>query len=165
MNDGQLRHDILDLLKSNARLPAEAIAERLATSPQKVERMIAEMEADGTIIGYCALVNDEFTGEKDVRAIIEVQVHPERDGGFDRIANTIGKFPEVHSVFLVSGQYDLRLEVVGETLQDVASFVASRLATIEGIRSTATHFLLKKYKVAGFRSEKDEEYERLKVTP
>ena len=165
MNDGELKHQLIDLLKGNARLSAEQIADRLATSPQKVEKLIQEMEADGTIIGYCAVINEDFDGGDDVRAIIEVQVEPERDGGFDRVARTICKFDEVQSVYLVSGQYDLRLEVVGETLQEVAAFVASRLAPIEGIRATATHFLLKKYKVAGFRSEKDEDYERLKVSP
>jgi len=165
MNESELRKQIIGLLKSNARMPVGEIADRLGVTEKTIARLIEEMEKDSTIVGYYALVNEEFNGENDVRAIIEVQVQPERDGGFDRAARTICKFREVRSVYLVSGQYDLRLEVVGDSLQEVASFVASRLAPIEGIKSTATHFLLKKYKEAGFRSEKDEDYERLKVSP
>lgn len=156
---------ILKLLEDNARMPAAEIADRLNLAPKQVEEIIHALEAAGAILGYHALITADFQGESGVRAIIEVEVQPERDGGFDHVAKTISKFEEVVSVFLVSGRYDLRLEVIGETLQEVASFVASKLAPLDGVQATATHFMLKKYKDAGFILEKDEEYERLKITP
>ncbi len=165
MNKLELRKKIITLLQSDARMSETEIAERLQSDTATVTAIIKELEEEAAIIGYHALVNDELTGNGDVRALIEVQVLPERDGGFDRVAKTIGRFSEVRSVYLVSGQYDLRVEVVGTTLQQVALFVASRLAPIEGVQATATHFILKKYKEAGFTVERDENYERLKVSP
>ena len=161
----EIQQKILRLLEENARISTDEIADRLQLTANQAAEIIKAMEDEGKILGYHALVDSEFLGEAGVRAIIEVEVQPERDGGFDRVAKAVSKFDEVVSVFLVSGRYDLRLEVVGETLQEVASFVASKLAPLEGVRATATHFLLKKYKDAGFVLEKDEEYERLKVTP
>jgi DNA-binding Lrp family transcriptional regulator len=165
MDIADTKRKILHLLQSNARTSNREIGDRLQMSETDVARLIAEMEQDCTIMGYHALVNQEALHDAPVRAIIEVEVQPERDGGFDRIARMVGRFAEVTDVYLVSGRYDLRLEVVGDSLQEVAFFVASKLAPLEGIRGTATHFLLKKYKEAGFALEKDEEYERLKVTP
>ena len=161
----EIQQKILRLLEENARISTDEIADRLQLTANQAAGIIKAMEDEGKILGYHALVDSEFLGEAGVRAIIEVEVQPERDGGFDRVAKAVSKFDEVVSVFLVSGRYELRLEVVGETLQEVASFVASKLAPLEGVRATATHFLLKKYKDAGFVLEKDEEYERLKVTP
>ena len=160
-----LKREILKLLRQNARISAREIADRLAVPVADVESRISAMEQDGTIMGYYALVNEEKLAEAKVNAIIEVQVQPERDSGFDRVATTISRFPEVRAVFLASGGYDLLVEVVGESLQDVAFFVASKLACIEGVKGTATHFLLKKYKEAGFVLHEDEKYERLKVVP
>ena len=94
-----------------------------------------------------------------------MSIEPERDTGFDRIAKNISKFSEVSDVMLVSGNFDLQLIVVGEDLNDIADFVSRKLSTLDGIRSTRTHFMLKKYKESGFQLEDDEEYERLKVTP
>ncbi len=165
MTNEDLKKAVIGLLQKNARIGESEIADRLRSDPETVARLIREMEGDGTIIGYHALVNDELAGNGEVRALIEVQVLPERDGGFDRVARAIGRFREVRSVYLVSGQYDLRVEVTGETLQQVALFVASRLAPIDGVQATATHFMLKKYKESGFSVEKDEDYERLKVSP
>jgi DNA-binding Lrp family transcriptional regulator len=165
MNSSEQKRRIAALLHENARMADQEIADRLAIPQPEVTKLIAEMENDGTIMGYHALVDPEaFTGNP-VRAIIEVEVQPERDGGFDRVARAVSRFAEVESVYLVSGRYDLRLEVVGDSLQEVAFFVASKLAPMEGIRATATHFLLKKYKEVGFLLEKDEGYERLKITP
>ncbi len=161
----ELRRKIIKLLQQNARLNNEEIAERLQSDPQTVAELIAELEDEKIIIGYHALINDELSGNGEVKALIEVQVLPERDGGFDRVARAISRFNEVRSVYLVSGQYDLRVEVEGESLQQLAFFVSSRLAPIEGVQSTATHFLLKKYKDSGFTVEKDEDYERLKISP
>ncbi len=160
----KLQKDILTLLRRNARVSNQEIADRLNSKVEKVAASIKNMEHQGLILGYAAIVAEEAETDK-VRAIIEVQVQPERDAGFDNIARTLGKFPEVVAVHLVSGSYDLRLEVVGNSLQDVASFVAGRLACQDGVKSTATLFLLKKYKEAGIEFEKEEEYERLNITP
>ncbi|MBT3375419.1 MAG: Lrp/AsnC family transcriptional regulator [Lentisphaerae bacterium] len=165
MDKPEMREEVLSLLEQNARMPNAEIADRLAVPEQAIADVITEMEADGTIIGYYALVNEQSLDESAVRAIIEVEVQPQRDGGFDPIAQRVSKFSEVRTVHLVSGRYDLRLEVVGSSLHEVASFVASKLAPLEGVKSTVTHFLLKKYKEAGFRLQEDESYERLKITP
>lgn len=164
MDGTEKRKKILALLVGNARMDRQEIADRLQLTPAEVQECIAEMEADRTIMGYSVVVH-EADSNSEVRAIIEVEVQPERDGGFDKVAHRISKFSEVHSVYLVSGRYDLRLEVVGDSLQDIASFVASKLASQDGVKSTATHFLLKKYKEAGFLLDEDETYERLKVAP
>ncbi len=165
MTNLELKKKIIALLQRNARMSDVEIAERLLSETDTVAGAIKELENEGAIIGYHALVNEEIAGGDEVRALIEVQVLPDRDGGFDRVARVISRFSEVRSVYLVSGQYDLRVEVVGETLQQVALFVASRLAPIDGVQATATHFLLKKYKESGFAAERDEVYERLKISP
>ena len=156
------RERILALLKRDARISVEELAARLAVAPSKIEKAIEELESDGTIVGYAAIVGDDQ--EKSTRAIIEVQIQPERDAGFDNIAERICKFDEVVSAYLVSGRYDLHLEVVGNSLQEVAHFVASKLSTQPGVTSCATLFLLKKYKESGIEFSKEEDYERLKIT-
>ncbi len=156
---------IVQLLKDNARIGNDEIAERLEMDTQQVTSLIKEMEEERTILGYNTLVNEENLGQEPVHAIIEVEVAPERDSGFDRVARLISGFPEVRTLHLLSGTYDLSLEVTGRSLQEVAFFVASKLSLIEGVRSTRTHFLLKKYKEAGFVFHEEEEYERLKVAP
>lgn len=153
---------ILALLKRNARISSQEIADRLGMSVAKVDSTIAALEADGIVRGYTTLVNTD--AENAIRAIIEVQIQPERDAGFDNIARHICNFDEVVSAYLVSGRYDLHLEVVGKSLQDVAHFVASKLSTQPGVKSCATLFLLKKYKEAGIELEKEESNDRLKVT-
>jgi len=165
MASDKLKKQILQLLHDNARISNQEIADRLNITPEQAEEIIDNLEKDNLVMGYRALVNTEFLKENEVRAIIEVEVQPERDGGFDRVAKLMSKFDNVVSVFLVSGRYDVRLEVVGDSLEEVASFVSSKLAPMTGIKATATHFLLKKYKDAGVILEKDEEYERLKVSP
>ncbi len=157
-----LKERILALLKRNARISAQEIADRLNLTAAKANELIAQLESDGVIRGYTALVNTDL--ESETRAIIEVQIQPERDAGFDNIAERICKFDEVVSAFLVSGRYDLHLEVVGKSLQDVARFVSSKLSTQPGVKSCATLFLLKKYKESGIELHKEEGYERLKIT-
>jgi DNA-binding Lrp family transcriptional regulator len=161
----ELKQDILRLLRHNARIPDAEIADRLGTEPEEVKALIAELEADRQVLGYSAVIADGALPDGEVSAIIEVEVQPTRDGGFDRIAENLSRFPEVRSVYLVSGRYDLRLGVVGSSLQDVAHFVASKLASQPGVRATATHFMLKTYKDAGIQFEQEENYERLKVVP
>ncbi len=160
-----MEKDILRLLSENGRITAAEIAERLDKSEDKIKNIIEKLESEGIIKGYKAIIGESDLPGNMVRAIIEVRIRPERDGGFNHIAERIGKFNEVVSLYLVSGGYDLQLEVQGDTLQDVAEFVSSKLATIDGVISTATHFLLKKYKESGLILHNEEEYERLKVTP
>jgi len=159
-----LRNKVLALLKKNARMPLQEMADRLQSTPEAIQSIITELEKENLILGYTAIVNDtEATDE--VRAIIEVQVTPERDAGFDNVALRLAQFPEVTAMFLVSGKYDLRLEVVGKSLQDVASFVSGKLACQDGVKSTATYFMLKKYKECGICFTKEEKNERLKIVP
>jgi DNA-binding Lrp family transcriptional regulator len=165
MNPTDFTKSILRLLRQNGRMSAAEMADRLEATPAAVEDAIARMERDGVIMGYSVVVDEDKMTNGEVRAIIEVEVQPERDGGFDHVAMAIARFPEVHSVYLVSGRYDLRLEVVGQSLQDVARFVASKLASQDGVKATATHFILKKYKEAGVELREDVPYERLKVVP
>ncbi len=155
---------VLSLLQKNARLSAEQVAERLMLDPDDVRTIIEEGERDNTIHGYYALIDPEVMAPQ-VRAMIEVKVRPERDEGFDRIARKISRFPEVTDVTLISGGYDLALVVVGETLSQVADFVSTKLAPLDGVLEHSTQFVLQKYKEAGFQLQKEEQYERLSVSP
>jgi DNA-binding Lrp family transcriptional regulator len=137
----------------------------LNVTPAEVERRIKQYEDDKVILGYKAVINDDKVDTDLVKAVIEVKVQPEREGGFDRIAKRIAKFDEVTSLFLMSGGYDLLIFVEGHNLREVAQFVAEKLATLEGVSSTATHFMLKTYKEQGVLMEGGEEFERLKVSP
>jgi DNA-binding Lrp family transcriptional regulator len=157
--------EILELLERNDRLTAAEIAIMLGMSEEEVKAKIAELEADKVIINYRAMVNWERAGVEKVNALIEVKVIPQRDVGFDEIAERIYSFPEVKSVFLMSGAYDLMVLVEGTTMKEVALFVSQKLATIYNVQSTATHFVLKKYKLEGVIMDGKEDVERLVVTP
>lgn len=165
MLNPEFKKNLLRLLAENARRPLEDMADRLETTPGKVADAITELEEANEIVGYCALIDESVLPEAAVKAIIEIKIRPEREGGFDRIARRLSKFPQVTSLYLMSGGFDLMAEVRGATLNDVAMFVSSKLATIDGVLSTATHFLLKKYKEAGKLYEEEETNERLQVTP
>jgi DNA-binding Lrp family transcriptional regulator len=140
--------EILDLLQNDARLTAEDIAAMTKKSVQEVQAIIAQMEKDGVILKYSAIVNQEKNpAEKDsVRAVIEIQVTPEREHGFDALAERIYRFPQVKSLHLMSGGYDLQVIIEGRTLKEVAFFVSEKLSTLNGVKSTKTHFVLKTYK-------------------
>ena len=156
---------LLKLLEEHAlRTPAD-LAKMLDISPQEVERRVKQYETDKVILGYKAVINDDKVDTDLVKAVIEVKVQPEREGGFDRIASRLAKFDEVTSLFLMSGGYDLLIFVEGRSLREVAQFVAEKLATLEGVTSTATHFMLKTYKEQGVLMENSEEFERLKISP
>ena len=156
--------DILQILEQDAHTTVEQIAERTGLSKRRVSRIIAELEAAGVIRKYKAVVNWERTGRERVYAFIEVRVTPERGRGFDAVAERILRFPEVHSLYLMSGAYDLHVVAEGGNMRDVALFVAEKLATIEGVQSTATHFVLRRYKVDGDVLEQPERAERLPIT-
>lgn len=157
--------ELLKLLKKNALETPENLARMLNLSVDQVKAKIADYEASGVIRGYQAVVNHDQLELNIVTAVIEVKVTPEREGGFNHIAQRISKFNEVQSLYLMSGAFDLLLFVSGKTLKEVAFFVSDKLATIPGVLSTATHFMLKTYKDHGVLMESQDEYERLKVSP
>ncbi len=150
---------ILQLLEDDCRLTAEQLAVMCGRTVEDVKATIARLEAEGVILGYKALIDWDKTDREYVDAVIELKIAPQRDRGFDRFAEKIYNYPEVQSVHLMSGGYDLMLIIEGKTMKEVAYFVSYKLAPLEGVVSTATHFVLKKYKDKGViykPSEKDE---------
>lgn len=156
---------LLDLLRSKARLTSQEIADRLGLAAAEVESRMMELEKSGVVLGYQAVVNQEEVENERVSALIEVKVTPEKGGGFDKMAKRISKFDHVTSCYLMSGGYDLMVVVSGKDLRAVAQFVSSKLSSMEGVLSTATHFRLKTYKENNFLYEQDSESDRLSVTP
>ena len=158
-------NEIAELLQKDARLTPEDIASMLNKTVAEVREKIRQMEDDGTIIKYCAVINEEkLQKQKDkVVAFIEIQVQPEREKGFDALAERIYQFPQVTSLYLMSGRYDLLAVVEGDNLKDVAFFVSDKLSTLDNVKSTTTHFLLKKYKENGTMLFKQSKLERLNV--
>ena len=144
-----MKETILRLLENNARMSAKDIANELNIKEKEVIRLIGELEADKVICGYNAIINWDKITEEKCNAIIEVKVIPQRGTGFDRIASRISRFDEVDSIYLMSGGYDFMVVVNGKSMKEVSSFVFNKLATIDYIQSTATHFVLKKYKDHG----------------
>ncbi len=157
--------ELLKILQANALESRDTIARMLDVSRAEVERRIAEYEKTGVIRGYQALLNEDKLDLDRVTAVIEVKVTPQREGGFDTIAQRISRFPEVKSAYLMSGTYDLLLFVEGRTLREVAGFVSERLSPLEGVLSTSTHFMLKTYKRLGVMMHQDTSDERLSVSP
>ena len=160
-----MENRILALLSENARMSLAEMAARLETTPEAVREAIQSLEKRGVIRGYKVILNESELDSDKVKALIEVKVTPKREGGFDQVAQRIARCPEVTDLYLVSGSFDLLLTVEGRSLQEVAMFVSAKLSTIEGVLSTSTGFLLKKYKESGRIMQNDEEYERLKVCP
>ena len=144
-----MKERILSYLEKNARIPHEDIATMLGISVDEVKKIVAECEADGTILNYSTVIDWEKAGKSSVTALIELKTIPQRDKGFDSVAERICNFPEVKSVCLMSGGFDLAITVECSNMRDVAFFVAEKLATIEGVTATATHFELQKYKENG----------------
>ncbi|MCZ7591790.1 MAG: Lrp/AsnC family transcriptional regulator [Kiritimatiellae bacterium] len=157
--------ELLHLLQRNARETLENLAKILDSSAEDVRARIVEYERLGVIRGYQAIVNEECAEADKVIAVIEVKVTPEREHGFNQIADCISKFSEVQSLFLMSGAFDLLLFVTGSDMKAVARFVSEKLATIRGVVSTSTHFMLKTYKDHGLLMEAPHAVERLKVSP
>ena len=157
---------IVKLMLEGNSLNTAQMAQLLQMSEADVERQLAELKQQGVLLGFRPVLNlaNEETGV--VRAVIEVRITPERGGGFNRLAERIGRFDEVESCYLMSGGYDLLVFVNGSSLQRVAAFVSEKLSTLEGVLSTATHFMLRSYKEHGFlMAVKAEDPERLKVSP
>ena len=140
---------ILKLIESNALLTSEELAVICGCTEDEIKARIAEYESNGTIVGYKTLIDWDKTDREYVSATIELKVSPQRDRGFDHIAEKICLYPEVQSVQLMSGSYDLQVLIEGKTLREVSNFVFNKLAPMDGVISTATHFVLRKYKDKG----------------
>jgi DNA-binding Lrp family transcriptional regulator len=158
-----LEKDILNILAEDARMSAKKIAAMLSVEEEQVKNCIAAMEKNGVLVKYTAIVNSEKADDSLVEALIEVKVSPKKKEGFDGIAKQIAAFPEVKAVYLMSGAYDLAVFIEDATLQKVARFVSERISTFDGVMSTATHFILKKYKIEGVMTEKEDADYRLSV--
>ena len=156
---------LLKLLRENAAITPAQLSKMLDLSEAEVAAKIKRYEKDQVILGYRTVLNEEKLGVDLVRAVIEVKITPERGGGFDRLAERIAKYTEVYSCYLMSGGYDLLVVVEGSNLREVATFVSEKLATIQGEISTATHFMLKPYKEQGLLMAREQNEERLAVTP
>lgn len=160
-----MREQILSVIEKNSRIDTNELAIRLGTTEAAIVEEMAAMEKEGIICGYHTMINWEKTSEEKVTALIEVRVTPQRGQGFDNIAERIYKYPEVKSVYLISGGYDLLVTLEGKTLKEVSSFVSDKLSTLETVLSTATHFILKKYKDHGTIMTNKSEDERMMITP
>ncbi|MCX8130392.1 MAG: Lrp/AsnC family transcriptional regulator [Clostridia bacterium] len=152
--------EILEVLEKNSRLSEEQIAVMLNKTVEEVRAAIKKLEEDNIILGYNTMVNWERTSKETVTALIEVKVTPQRGEGFDKVAERIYRFPEVNACYLMSGGFDLTVIVEGKTMKEVALFVAEKLAPLESVLSTATHFVLKKYKDKGTIFEEKRKDER-----
>ena len=151
---------LVQILADNARLTSQQLAAMTGSTPQEVEKRLAALQSEGVIRGYKAVVDWDKAGRDFCTARIELKVTPKSGMGFDEIASTIAQFDEVESVELMSGGYDLGLTVTGKSLQDVAIFVAQRLAPLDSVVSTATHFVLRSYKQGGIMTCGQEQDER-----
>ena len=156
---------LLDLLRQNARLSNAEMAAMLGETEENVKNEIARLEHEGIIMGYSAIINEEKVDDTGVTAIIEIKITPIKDRGFDDLAHTIMTYEEVDSVFLMSGSYDLSVTISGTSLRNVALFVSERLAVLDGVLSTTTHFILRRYKEKNHVFREDDFDERSMVSP
>lgn len=150
----KMKKDILSLLEQDARFSPKKLAQMTSYPEDEIVKVISQMENDGVIVGYTTVVNTDLIDGDSVQAQIEVKVTPVKSKGFDAIAEEIVKFPEVDSVTLMSGGYDLSVIIKGRNLKEIAQFVSERLSTLDNVISTTTHFILKKYKLDGMIFEK-----------
>ncbi len=160
-----MREELLAIIEKNSRMGLRELAILLGVEEVQVANELAAMEAEGIICGYHTLIDWEKTSKDKVTALIEVRVTPQRGQGFDSIAERIYQYPEVQSVYLISGSYDLMVILEGKTLREVSAFVSDKLSTLDSVLSAATHFILKKYKDHGTVLSKKKEDEREMITP
>ncbi len=161
----KMKNKLISLLRQNARLSNEQLAVMLGTTEAQIAAEIRSLEEQGVIMGYSAIVNEEKIEGEKVTAIIELRVTPQKDCGFDEIAKIITQYEEVERVSLMAGAYDLEVTVKGDNVKDIAMFVYQKLATLSGVLSTATHFVLKTYKEKGIFIETEEKDEREFLIP
>ena len=159
-----MREELLAIIEKNSRMGLKELAILLGVEEVQVANELAAMEAEGIICGYHTLIDWEKTSKDKVTALIEVRVTPQRGQGFDSIAERIYQYPEVQSVYLISGSYDLMVILEGKTLREVSAFVSDKLSTLDSVLSAATHFILKKYKDHGTVLSKKKEDEREMIT-
>lgn len=157
--------EVLKLLQQDARFTAAQIAKMLGLSVEETSDIINALEKEKYIVKYTALVNKEKMNDGHVQALIEVKVSPQKNMGFDAIAEKLYRIPQVKSVYLMSGAYDLMVIIEGSSLKDVAMFVSERLSSIDNVISTATHFILKQYKTEGVIMPTESNDDRLVVSP
>lgn len=155
-----MREQLIALLQKNARLSNAELAVMLGTTEAETDAEIQKLEAEGVIKGYAAIVNEELANDDMVTAIIELRVTPQRDCGYEEIAHTIMQYDEVEGIALMAGAYDLSITVKGKNVKEVSIFVSQRLAPLAGVLSTATYFVLKKYKEKSIVIEGEEADER-----
>ena len=160
-----MRREILKYLERNSKINLQELAVLLGSDEVMIANEIAQMEKEKIICGYHTLIDWEKTGEEQVGAVIEGKVTPQRNQGFDRIAERIYNYPEVNAVYLISGGYDFLITLKARTLKEVSEFVSGKLAPLDAVLSTATHFVLKKYKDHGAVLVAKTESERMLVTP
>ena len=160
-----MREQILSIIEKNSRIDIKELAVILGMPEIDVANELQKMEEEGVICGYHTLVDWEKTSIEKVTALIEVRVTPQRGQGFDNIAERIYKYPEVHAVYLISGGYDLLVTLEGKSLKEVSNIVSDKLTNLESVLSTATHFILKKYKDHGTILATKTTDERMKITP
>ena len=160
-----MREELLKIIVKNSRIDLKELAVILGVEEIDVVNEMAAMEAEGIICGYHTLIDWEKTSIEKVSALIEVRVTPQRGQGFDSIAERIYKYPEVHAVYLISGGFDLMVMLEGKTLQEVAMFVSDKLSPLDSVLSTATHYVLKKYKEHGTIFVSQSPRERMLITP
>jgi DNA-binding Lrp family transcriptional regulator len=160
-----MKNQLISLLRQNARLSNQQLAVMLGTTEADIEAQIHDLEQQGVIMGYSAIVNEEKIDQDQVTAIIELRVTPQKDCGFEEIASIITQYDEVESISLMAGAYDLAVTVKGDTVKDIAMFVSQRLSTLSGVLSTATYFILKTYKEKGICINGEEKDERGFVCP
>ena len=161
----ETKRKVLELLENDARLTPDKIAVMLGENTEDIKKLIAEFEADGTLLGYKAIVDWEKAEKESVTAFIELRVTPQADRGFEKIAERIYNYPEVNAVYLISGSYDYLVSIDGKTLMEVSRFVSEKLSTLEGVVGTTTHFVLKKYKDHGTILKHEKKEERIPVMP
>ena len=160
-----MQEKILRNIAKNGKLSTEDLAAMLAASPEEIEKEMNAMEEQGIICGYPTLINWDKTGCEHVTALIEVTVAPERGRGFDKVAERIYQYSEVNAVYLMSGAFDFTVFIEGKTMRQVAQFVSDKLAPLDSVLSTATHFVLKKYKDHGTVLCDEVQDERMLITP
>lgn len=160
-----MREQILSIVEKNSRIGVKELAVRLGADELQVANELKAMEDEGIICGYHTMIDWEKTSIEKVTALIEVRITPQRGQGFDNIAERIYKYPEVTSVYLISGGFDLLITLEGKSLKEVSGFVSHKLSTLEGVLSTATHFILRKYKDHGTILSKSNEDTREMMTP
>lgn len=159
-----MREQILTFLEKNSKIDLRELAIMLGSSEEVIANEVQKMEKERIICGYHTLIDWEKTSADKVTALIEVRVTPQRNNGFDSIAERIYNYPEVQSVYLISGGYDLMVILEGRTLREVSSFVSNKLSTLDSVISTAMHFILKKYKDYGTILSKKDKDERMLMT-